>query len=593
MFSTKKPYIITRGKVLIDYARLYCDTPEKLLRSELFYEIVDLFIEKIASKGSSIFAFLTDALPGYKRHEFTSYLVNLFRILNSYTAEEISSMDAEYVPVLSKREYLHELVEELYNYWRRFERFIYLEAPKGSAYAKDSIHHARFIKSNEEFKNLVLYVYRRISENLTGRNPMVYRQLPAGANMGMLLERVDWNCPADYSILKEIPFIRLSLMEPPLIFYPVMNKRKGKFEEIYKLTGEMLSINSDEWFCYPARVGELTAFIFFHRDFISLGLSLCNLFEIADYADIAGKVPDIMLLFGITNNALPFGTCFYEDKASGVISGLIRHSEEVDYFGYFKKMTLTLHNIAMLNKGRLPIHGAMVYIKLKGGETANVVIIGDSGTGKSETLEALRTLSEEYICEMRTIFDDMGSIGVDGKGNIVGYGTEIGAFVRLDDLETGYAYEEIDRSIFMNPDKTNARLIIPITRYHHIIKGYPVNIVLYANNYDQTGDDQPVIEFFSHYQDALSVFRSGARLAKGTTDEKGMVHTYFANPFGASQRREEHEKQAEFYFKKMFECGITVGQIRTRLGIEGFEQIGPKAASTELLRSIQEFCSGS
>ncbi|HSQ77268.1 MAG TPA: phosphoenolpyruvate carboxykinase, partial [Nitrospirota bacterium] len=152
-------------------------------------------------------------------------------------------------------------------------------------------------------------------------------------------------------------------------------------------------------------------------------------------------------------------------------------------------------------------------------------------------------------------------------------------------------YEEIDRSIFMNPDKTNARLIMPITRYHHIVKGYRVDMFLYANNYEQVNDDVPGVEFFANPEDALSTFRGAARLAKGTTDEKGLVHTYFANPFGAPQRKEEHEKIATQYFYRMFKTGVRVGQIRTRLGIGGFEQTGPKAASMALFHEIRKFCS--
>jgi hypothetical protein len=588
--TVKKPYVITRGKVILDYSIMYCETPEKLLKSDLFLEIVERFIERIASRGSSLFAFLREKCPSVERGRMSVYLTNVFRLLVSNTAEEITSMNKEYDSLLSDKEKLFEIIEELYNFWRRFERFIYLEAPQRSAYAKNSLHHAQFIKSNEEFKNLVLFVYRRISEHLIGKNPRVYRQLPAGANMGMLLEKAVWNCPERYGILRNIPFIRLTLVEPPVILYPVMNKRKGRFEEVRDLSPEMLSLNPEEWYCYPAKVGDLTAFIYFHHDFTSLALSLCNLFEIADYEDIEGRTPDIVLLFGLESGSLPGDTLFYEDKAGNMLVGLVRHSEEVDYFGYFKKMTLTLHNIAMLKRNRLPLHGAMVCIKLKDGGSANVVIIGDSGAGKSETIEALRTMADEYICEMTIIFDDMGSLGIDGSGRVAGYGTEIGAFVRLDDLQSGYAYEEIDRSIFMNPDKSNARLIMPITRYHHIVKGYPVDMFLYANNYEQVNDDVPAIEFFATKEEAFPTFRDAARLAKGTTDEKGLVRTYFANPFGAPQRKEDHERIARYFFERMFESGVRVGQIRTRLGISGFEQAGPKAASMALFQEIRKLC---
>jgi hypothetical protein len=266
----------------------------------------------------------------------------------------------------------------------------------------------------------------------------------------------------------------------------------------------------------------------------------------------------------------------------------VRHSPEVDYFGYFKKMTLTLHNVAMLKRGRLPVHGAMVYLRLKEGGEATVVVIGDSGAGKSETIEALRTLAGEHICEMRIIFDDMGSLALDPRGRPLGYGTETGAFVRLDDLQPGYAYEEIDRSVFMNPDKANARLIIPITRYHHVVKGYPVDMVLYANNFEQLSPEMPAVQMFGSAEEALAVFASGARLAKGTTDEKGLVHTYFANPFGAPQRRREHEERAREMFTAFFEKGVKVGQLRTRLGIEGFEQKGPEEAALALFEVIKK-----
>ena len=587
MISIKKPYVITRNKVIMDYARVYCDTPEKLLKSPLFLELVDRFIEKMAARGSALFAFLLDSLPQLGRNDLPGYMANLFRLLASYSAEEIIAMNRGYEPVLSRKVELHELVEELYNFWRRFERFLYLEAPKRQEATNSELHGVQFIKSNEDFKNLVLYVYRRIAENITGNSPRVYRQLPSGANMGMLIEQVDWMCPGLYGSLAQVPFIRLSLVNPPVILYPGSNTRKGAFEEIDDLTPDMLRIDPSEWFCYPAKVGELTAFIFFHQDFISLGLSLSNLFEIAEYREVRGNKPDLIMIFGLPMEGLWSDTLFYEDRENGILTGLVRHSKGVDYFGYFKKMALTLHNIAMLKKGRLPVHGAMVHVKMRDGGEANVVIVGDSGAGKSETIEAFRTLNMEDICDLKIIFDDMGSLGVDGKGLAAGYGTEIGAFVRLDDLEAGYAYEEIDRSIFMNPDKTNARLIIPVVRYNHIVKGYPVDFLLYANNYEQVDDDHPVVEFFNSHESALDVFRSGARLAKGTTDEKGLVHTYFANPFGAPQRRDIHEKQAEFYFDYMFSAGTRIGQIRTRLGINGFEHAGPKSAATGLLQIIR------
>ena len=68
-----------------------------------------------------------------------------------------------------------------------------------------------------------------------------------------------------------------------------------------------------------------------------------------------------------------------------------------------------------------------------------MVIVGDSAAGKSESLEALRVLADEHLRSYTIIADDMGSLEIASDGTVRGYGTEIGAFVRLDDLQAGYA----------------------------------------------------------------------------------------------------------------------------------------------------------
>ena len=54
--------------------------------------------------------------------------------------------------------------------------------------------------------------------------------------------------------------------------------------------------------------------------------------------------------------------------------------------------------------------------------------MGDTGAGKSETLEALRTIAREEIGEITIIADDMGSLDLTPQGQLFGYGTETGAF---------------------------------------------------------------------------------------------------------------------------------------------------------------------
>ena len=50
-------------------------------------------------------------------------------------------------------------------------------------------------------------------------------------------------------------------------------------------------------------------------------------------------------------------------------------------------------------------------------------------------------MAGDNISSQLTIFDDMGTFKIE-HNKVMAYGTEIGAFVRLDDMTSGYAYRE-------------------------------------------------------------------------------------------------------------------------------------------------------
>jgi hypothetical protein len=75
-------------------------------------------------------------------------------------------------------------------------------------------------------------------------------------------------------------------------------------------------------------------------------------------------------------------------------------------------------------------------------------------------------------------------------------------------------------------------------------------------------------------------------MAKGTTSAKGLVHSYFANIFGPPQYRILHEDLARKTFSAAFDSDVYVGQLRTRLGVPGFETRGPQEAAEALFNLI-------
>ena len=163
----------------------------------------------------------------------------------------------------------------------------------------------------------------------------------------------------------------------------------------------------------------------------------------------------------------------------------------------------------------------------------------------------------------------------------------MGAFVRLDDLQSGYAFGQIDRTIIMNPDQVNARVVIPVSKYADVVRGFPVDYVLYANNYEDVDAEHPVIDQFTTAEEALDVFRSGAVMSKGTTTSTGLVHSFYANIFGPPSYPAEQEAIAKRYFEGFFNKGVLVGQLRTQLGITGKEHSGPEQAAHALLDIIR------
>ena len=577
----KKEFSLSKGKAMINFSAKYCDTIEKILEADSFRRVTVTYLESIAKRNTQNYKRLISIYEGDTISELTDKMVEVLKLLTLFHREEVIKIRCDYEPLLSDPDWFSSLLEDFYAFWRRLERYSVIQNRRNT----DGLAQTSFIDANHKFTNLILELYRKIGRNVLGYEPNVFRQVPAGVNAGVILQETLWPIPKGYEILSDIPFISAIVMDSPFISYPKKNKRDGIFQETFVNPIEETYLNRDHFFCYPAKIGKLTAFLYFHRDLMAHGISLSNLFEMAREEDYVGRKPDIVYVYGGKNTNEELGNVFYDDTKNDIMLGFVPYSDEIDYFGYMKKMSLTLHNLIMIKRGHLPIHGAMVNINMKNGKSANVVIMGDSGAGKSESLEALRSLSEDHISDMTIIFDDMGFFSLE-NGKVMGYGTEIGAFVRLDDLDQGYAFKEIDRSIFMNPDKTNARLVMPVATYKEIVKGYPVDLFLYANNYKVLEEGEPGVRYFKDQNEAKEIFRSGKRMAKGTTTENGLVESYFANPFGPLQKSEDTDKLLDLFFDALFKNKIKVGEIYTQLGVPDKEKSGPRDAAMELFKEI-------
>ncbi|MDE6661672.1 MAG: hypothetical protein K2J93_07600 [Anaeroplasmataceae bacterium] len=568
-------FIANQKQVILNFSEKYCKNEIEVLNSQCFRDVWGKFLDHIYKVEKQDVLRIIEILPNPKK----DYVI-LFKLLLEFELSEIRKLSVHFKQILEHTDILYELIEDFYDYWRRLERY-------GLVYSKSrlsGVETASFTSITNQFTNVILSTYRTICHKVLGEAFSIYRSLPAGVNAGLMISKHNWmGKDSKYAFLSKASVLEQVLIRPPFITYSAKNKRTGTYPEVFENPLPKLStgFKAEEYYCYQAKVGSALAYVYFHRDFLALGITLCNLFEFVPLYKCAGKKPDLLYIFGADIEGESF---FYHDKEDDIYLGVAPHNSSVDYFGYMKKMLLTLYNVKMIDNGNLPLHGACVNITMKSGVTKNVVIIGDSGAGKSESLEALSEYAGDQISSLLTVFDDMGTFKlIDGE--IYAYGTEIGAFVRLDDMASGYAYREMDRAIFMNPDKVNSRLVIPVATYAQIMKGYKVDMVLYANNYEDVAIQ---LKEFTEEKSALKTFIRGARYAKGTTQEVGLVESFFANPFGPVQREEQTRQLLDLYFTRLFTNHVFVGELYTKLGILGKQQDGPKGAAEKLFEILEK-----
>lgn len=576
-----KEFSITGNKAILNLSEQFFNDVNELLNSESFLDLTKCFINYHKKDSTRVYAYIEQFFINSSVDSLARELTDILKLLTVMNIDEVSSKINKYHNLNKEKDGLLKIVEEFYNYWRNLERYSIIQQNENSR----GVGVVNFVEINEKLKNMILQAYRRIEMSILGEWPKVYRQVPAAADASIMIRQFDKNYPEIYKDLNKIPFITQVMIETPYITYTKSNKRDGVFEEVYENPILNTNINYPHFFCYPAKVGDNLIFIYFHRDLLTHGVSASNLFELADVKEIEEKTPDAIYIYGPKDEGERKNS-FYYDKENKLYVGYIAYSDKIDYFGYLKKMVLTLNNVINIKKEYLPIHGAGLSVVLQNNKTVNIVILGDSGAGKSESIEAFRSLAKDYIKEMTIVFDDMGSFRIQNN-KVYAYGTEIGAFVRLDDLDAGYAFKQIDRSIFMNPDKVNSRLIMPVASFDEINLGYEVDFFLYADNYSAVLDGCDSIEIFDKKEEALRVFKRGARLAKGTTTETGLVQTYFANPFGPVQKREECDKLLDKYFDNLFENKVKVGTIKTQLGLNNMQFEGPRSAAIELFELIK------
>tara|TARA_B100000965_G_scaffold406842_1_gene449489 strand:+ start:2011 stop:3918 length:1908 start_codon:yes stop_codon:yes gene_type:complete len=318
--------------------------------------------------------------------------------------------------------------------------------------------------------------------------------------------------PGDYSNLNQVPVTTAADMRTGVYYTTHANKRAFPFFALDHNPVKNDSFKPEDYVAIPFEIGAWNILCYIHktRGYIEIEPGLLNLFPFSKIDNITKKQPDGIFVLGCPNSDMK-DLGYYHDKKNDILVGLIPGLDECQYFGYGKKPMLTLHNVLCILKGDLPLHcGATRY-----------VVRFDEKT------------NEPYIFDSFIKADDMGRATLENDVPYF-YGTETGAFCCLDGFSEHAKMQMEGREIGYNKHSgTNARQIVPVTEYSEISTGSELDILLYLNNYKLMDPGEDCMKTDMTPDDALEHFRSGARVAAGSTQtHRGDVEiSYWANPF--------------------------------------------------------------
>ena len=266
---------------------------------------------------------------------------------------------------------LHEFVEGLYDFWRRLDRFMVC-APRPAAGARDTRPLRVFNRDGRDARRAGArplprrrreHHRRRAARLPPGRGRRRGRRgrRAAASGRSRLATASCW--PASPSCAT-CSCTRRCILDPPT------NTRTGRVHRGRRRTRSTGSRSSaSEWICYPALVGPLVVFVYFHQRFIGLGLRAGQPLRAglrrADRGRARRRLPLRRPAGGAGPLRRPADRVLRRRGRPACWSAPCPLEDRFGYFGYLKKMVLTLHNVAIMERGRMPFHGAFARLVLR------------------------------------------------------------------------------------------------------------------------------------------------------------------------------------------------------------------------------------
>ncbi|MFR5077576.1 MAG: hypothetical protein ACLTDX_05860 [[Clostridium] innocuum] len=102
---------------------------------------------------------------------------------------------------------------------------------------------------------------------------------------------------------------------------------------------------------------------------------------------------DFILIFALAS--AKDQACYYYDETNQITIGLVSGTQRMHHIRYLKDMLQTLYNAICMEKHDLPIHAFQCFRCRHSDTKKGLVFAGESGTGKSELLDACLRVCEQ------------------------------------------------------------------------------------------------------------------------------------------------------------------------------------------------------
>lgn len=306
------------------------------------------------------------------------------------------------------------------------------------------------------------------------------------------------------------------------------SNRLRKFTEI---------MNPKDYVLKMIQVGGTKVLLVMNRSYSHYMVEELRLFPQTDLtpADLTNCKPDAVSFLGLPTKVMGedyrIGYYFdHDDQGNTIPVSWVDAESITDYMGYLKKPILTVANEKVREKEMMPIHGSAFSIVFKNGLRKTIVMAGDSGTGKSETIIAMmeQIITNQGLAAqvegIEFLSGDMLSLFEGDDGQMYMLGTEQGDFMRMTDIPADWKKRVRDRiyrgsktnlSDTKNPRITIGNLCDPVK----FQKPVRVNCLFNINNFE-TPSGSCVSESESTRTLLLDEYVRGYRGEKGTSGDQ-------------------------------------------------------------------------